>query len=90
MRPIKFKESNTLYAKDQPQYLQLPGFVDPNPLEPHGDVVFCMGLSFRERLRLLFTGRLWCSLRMFRTHLGNVRPLTPSFFTTKKSDVLTH
>ncbi len=36
----------------------------------------------RESLRILWTGKLWSSLATF----GN--PLTPSFFSTKKSDVL--
>jgi hypothetical protein len=40
-----------------------------------------MGLTFRERLRLLFTGKLWCSLLTFN------KPLTPSFFSTKKADL---
>jgi len=79
MKPIKFKEQNVIFAKDQPQYLPLPAF---KVNEPEGRVIFCMGLSFSERIRLLFTGRMWCSLMMFN------KPLTPSFFTTKKKDLL--
>jgi hypothetical protein len=48
-----------------------------------GQVVSCWQLSFRERLRILFTGKLWVMLATFH------KPLTPSIFTTKKSDVLT-
>ena len=79
MKPIEFEEQNTVFAKDQPEYLPLPAFRDDSP---EGDVISCWQLSFRERFRILFTGKLWVSLRMFG------KPLTPSFFTTKKSDVL--
>jgi hypothetical protein len=80
MKPITFPEVNKTYAKDQPEYTPLPGhYVD----DPKGQFIFCMRLSLMERLRLLFTGRIWCSLLTF----GG--PLTPSFFSTKKSDLFT-
>ena len=82
MKPIKFEEANAQYAKDQPPYVMLPAFVDPK--DPDGAVVFCIQLSLVERLRLLVTGKLWCALLM-----GQSSTLTPSFFTTKKSDVIT-
>lgn len=78
MKAIKFKEQNVVYAKDQPEYLPLPAFKDED-----GKVVFCMGLTFMERVRVLFTGIIWCSLLTFN------KPLTPSYHTTKKSDILT-
>lgn len=80
MKPTKFKESNVTYAENQPEYLPLPAFKNDSP---QGEVIICWRLSFRERLRILFTGKLWVSLMTFN------KPLTPSFFTTKKSDVLT-
>lgn len=79
MKPIEFPEQTTIVAKDQPEYLPLPAYVDPGP---RGEVVFCMGLSFKERVILLFTGKLWCSLMCFH------KPVTPSFFTVKKSEIL--
>lgn len=79
MKPIKFPEQNVTFAENQPEYLPLPAFKDSGP---RGEVIFCMALTFRERLKLLFTGKLWCSLLMFG------QPLTPSFFTVNKSDVL--
>lgn len=88
MRPVKFKGYNGVCAKDQPEYQQLPVFVSPNRLD-RGPVVFCMKLSFWERVRVLFLGCVWVQLLMFRDRLGNVRPITPSFFSTKKSEVLT-
>lgn len=79
MKPIEFPEVNTTYAKDQPEYLPLPVF---KANTPQGECVSCWKLSFTERLRILFTGKLWVMLMTFN------RPLTPSYFTTKKSDVL--
>jgi hypothetical protein len=80
MKPIEFPEQNVVFAKDQPEYQPLPAFRNDGGM---GEVTSCWRLSFRERLRILFTGNLWVSLATFG------RPLTPSFFTTKKSDVLT-
>lgn len=77
MKPIKFKECNVTFAKDQPEYNQLPAFKDEK-----GEVITCWNLTFRERLRVLFKGNIWLCLLSFN------QPLTPSFMTTKKSDVL--
>lgn len=79
MKPIEFPEQNVVFAKDQPEYLPLPAFKSNDPM---GQVISCWELSFRERLRILFTGKLWVSLASFH------KPLTPSLFSTKKSDVL--
>lgn len=79
MKPVKFPEVNITYAENQPEYLPLPGYKDPGA---QGEFVFCMSLSFKERVKLLFTGKLWCSLLTFH------KPLTPSFFTVNKKDVL--
>lgn len=79
MKPVKFPEVNMTFAEDQPEYTPLPGYKDPGP---SGEFIFCMKLSFLERIRVLFLGKIWCSLLTFN------RPLTPSFHTTKKSDVL--
>jgi hypothetical protein len=54
MTPTEFPEQNTVYAKDQPQYLPLPAFRSED-----GTVVSCWRLTWREALRLLFTRRLW-------------------------------
>lgn len=79
MNPIPFPEQNTVFAKDQPEYQPLPAYVDQGP---EGHVISCWKLSFKERVTLLITGKLWVSLMSFH------KPLTPSFFTTKKSQVL--
>ena len=79
MTPKQFKEANVTFAKDQPEYQPLPAFINDSP---QGEVITCWNLSFRERLRVLFKGEIWLSLLSFN------KPLTPSFMTTKKSDVL--
>jgi hypothetical protein len=79
MKPIEFKEQTVVFAKDQPEYLPLPAFVDPSP---EGNVISCWKLSFKERIHLLLHGCIWLSLMSFH------KPLTPSFITVKKSDVL--
>ncbi len=79
MEPIKFKEQNCTYAENQPEYLTLPAFKADGP---EGLVISCWKLSLIERLRILFKGKLWVMLMTFK------KPLTPSYFTTKKSDVL--
>lgn len=80
MEPIKFKEANHILAKDQPQYKPLPVFISE---QPSGEVVSCWRLSWKERLGILFTGKLWAASMTFH------KPLQPLFFTTKKSDLLT-
>ena len=81
MKPIEFPEQNVVFAKDQPEYLPLPAH---KVSEPEGRVIFCQQLTFTERVRVLFTGKIWCALMMFN------KPLTPSYFTTKKSDLFTN
>lgn len=86
MKPINFEEQTTIAAKDQPEYRPLPAMVKPGP---HGEVVSCWGLSFAERIKILFTGRIWMSLWMFRNANGELNPITPSSLTANKSDVMT-
>jgi hypothetical protein len=72
MKPIKFPEANTTFAKDQKQYLPLPAYRDRTGL-----VVSCWHLSLVERLRVLFTGRIWLQQHTF------TRPLQPQSVSAK-------
>lgn len=72
MKPIKFKESNITLAKDQPQYQQLPIHRDGKDNE--GRVTSCWKLSFKERIKLLFTGNLWLSMMTFHKQPMPVLP----------------
>ncbi len=79
MKPIEFKEQNCVYARHQKEYLPLPALKKDGD---EGEVVFCQSLGLRERLRVLFTGRIWVMLLTFNN------PLVPSYLTTKKSDLI--
>ena len=67
MKPINFPEQNTTIAKDQPQYFPLPAHIVVN--DPEGQAVFCWKLSVKERLKLLFTGKIWHHVLTFRQPL---------------------
>lgn len=53
MKPIEFPEQTQVWAKNQPPYLPLPAYVDGR------DTITLWQLTWGERLRLLFMGRLW-------------------------------
>jgi hypothetical protein len=78
MKPTTFPEANIVFAKDQPEYQPLPAFKEDSP---KGEVITCWKLSFRERLTLLFSGKLWLAMLSFN------KPLTPVFMTVKGSEV---
>jgi hypothetical protein len=77
MRPIPFPEQNRIFAENQPEYQPLPAHIVN---EPGGRVISCWKLSFRERLKILITGKMWSSLMSFN------KPLTPSLFSVDKRD----
>ncbi len=70
MTPVTFEGANTTFAKDQPQYLPLPAHVS----NYDGCVTSCWSLTARERLKLLFTGRLWFQQLAFGQPLQPQRP----------------
>ena len=72
MRPIKFKESDRVFAEDQEEYIDLPAWMGPN-----GEVITCWKLSFMERLTVLFMGVVWVRKLTFR------KPLQPMFLQTE-------
>ena len=78
MKPIPFKEQNITFAENQEDYLPLPAFKNDSAM---GEVISCWELSIKERLKILFSGKLWVSMAMFG------KPLTPSFFTVNKKDI---
>ena len=68
MKPIEFKEQTTVYAKDQKPYLPLPAFVHNDEWEC---ITSCWGLTLLERVKVLFTGRIYSTLPTWG------KPLTP-------------
>ena len=61
MTPIKFKEHNIVFAKNQPEYLQLPAYHD----KVGGRIFHCWRLTWKEKLKILFTGKLWIKVLTF-------------------------
>lgn len=62
MKPIDFNGANCAYAKNQKEYLPLPAY-------KHNDdwqcVTSCWSLSLFERIRVLFTGKVYSTLATF-------------------------
>lgn len=77
MKPIEFPEQNIVFAKDQPQYLQLPAHVVD---EPEGRVISCWQLTEEEILEILMSGKLWITQMSFNEKLQPIRPQTGSPF----------
>jgi hypothetical protein len=57
MNLIEFPEQTVVIAKDQPEYLPLPAFQFAT--DPTGRIACCWQLTWRERIKLLFTGKIW-------------------------------
>ena len=64
MKPIEFPEQTCVYAKDQPEYEPLPVHKTHE-----GIVTSCWKFTWRERLRVLWTGKVWCSTLTFNSPL---------------------
>lgn len=90
MKPVKFEESNTVFGKDQPEYMPLPALVKPfiigkgddAAVYPKGIVVSCWELSEEELAEVAKTGRIYLSVLTFG------QPIQSCFITTKKEDVI--
>ena len=53
MKPVTFPQQSVIWAEDQPPYLPLPAFTNDQ------ETISCWALSWSERFRVLFTGRMW-------------------------------
>jgi hypothetical protein len=80
MELTEFKEQTVVIAKDQPEYLPLPAhqFNDEQ-----GRIAFCWKVTWRERLKILFTGVLWQQVLTFN------KPLQPQKLQTEKPEMST-
>jgi hypothetical protein len=85
MKPIKFKEHNKVYAKNQPQYLQLPVYEDN---EQGGRVFHCWQFTLWERIKILFIGKLWISIRNFKQPLQPIAPFVYNPFRKKLLSII--
>lgn len=75
MKPVDFPEQNSIFAKDQPEYQPLPACRTSD-----GQVISCWALTWRERFKLLFTGRMWLSQLTFGARLQPQLPSVTSPF----------
>lgn len=71
MKPVTFPDVTVTLAKDQPPYVPLPAFMDEE------QTITCWQVSWRERMQLLVTGRLWLA------QLNFGRPLQPQLPSVK-------
>lgn len=77
MNPIKFKEQNIIFAEHQDNYWPLPALVKK---DNYGTVMTCWKMSFKERLKVLLTGKIWVYEASFN------KPLTPIFLSTNNKE----
>lgn len=75
MKLIEFPEQTVVIAKDQPQYRPLPAYQFG---DAEGRIACCWSLSWKERLHLLLTGRLWHQILTFN------QPLQPQLLTVER------
>ena len=78
MKPIKFKESNIVFAENQTQYLPLPAYKSCE-----GEVISCWRLTWRERLKVLLDGEIWIRVLTFGNPLQPLLPEIDSPFLNK-------
>lgn len=72
MTPIDFPQANCTLAKHQEQYLQLPVHRDDGA--PDGIITSCWQLTWWERLKILWFGRLWIQQMTFGQALQPQKP----------------
>ncbi len=69
MKALDFPESNTIFAKNQPEYLQLPAHRTND-----GVVTTCYELTWKEKFAILFGAKLWLQQLTFNKPLQPQRP----------------
>ena len=78
MSPINFKYQNVIIAENQPEYQPLPA-LKLNTQE--GEVISCWRMSIKERIKALFTGKVWLSLLTFN------KDVTPSYLSVNRKEI---
>jgi hypothetical protein len=76
MKPIHFDGCNVTYAKNQPEYFPLPAHRTDD-----GKLIICWYFGLAERIKLLFTGKLWQRMLTFN------KPLQPQYLSVKKKEM---
>ena len=75
MKLLSFPEQTVVIAEHQPEYLPLPAYQFH---DKQGRIAFCWSLSWRERLKVLFSGVLWHQVLTFN------QALQPQLLSTDK------
>jgi hypothetical protein len=71
----EFPEQTVVYAKDQPEYRNLPAHVVG---DKEGTIICCWKLSEEEKQKVLETGEIWHSILTFN------QPLQPQLLSVDK------
>lgn len=79
MIPVDFPEVTNRIAEGQDQYMTLPAHINPGN---QGEVTFCWQLTWKERMQLFLTGKLWHSVLTFN------QPLQPQVLNIEKPEML--
>lgn len=70
MKPIVFPKALSIFGTDQKEYLPLPAY-------RHKDdwrcVSSCWGMSLKDRIKVLFTGKVWVTMPTFGNALNPVK-----------------
>lgn len=67
MNPISFEGQNFVYAENDADYRPLACRVIEN--DPYGRVISCWSLTWAERIKVLYTGRVWHESLTFKNAL---------------------
>ena len=79
MKPIKFKEHNITFFRHHPSQFPVPAHKTAKGL-----VISCWRVTRLERLRMLFTGRLYLCVQTFNRPLQQQLPMAESPFVKEK------
>ena len=77
MKAVRFKEQTTTYGRHQPEHFPLPAHKSKD-----GVATTCWKLGLKERLRVLFTGKVFLSVMTYN------KPIQPLKMSTKIQDLL--
>jgi len=79
MKPVEFPEQTVVIAKHQPEYRPLPAHRFAG--DPQGRIACCWKLTWRERITVMISGKLWHQVLTFN------QPLQTQLITVDKPDM---
>lgn len=75
LRAVEFEGQNVIYAKDQPDYLPLPAYVDTESRE--APALFCFAVNDYQKERIQRSGKLWVRCLTFGHPLQPIALMVP-------------